>query len=137
MNPSLSKIDANEVVNHWKEIYPIIKPAIDMSYGRIDHESIYLKLSQGAWKLWGVTLGDKWLAFIAAGIIATDTGQKILDIKFMAGQDRKRWLPLVPYVEGWAIDNGCDQIQMLVPRRFAGDLPDYNWTHSFLERSLK
>lgn len=127
----------SHVTELWEKIHPLLDPVLQKSAGSLSIEGIFKELISGRWKLWSIYCPDEgYIAFVAGCIAIAPSGINVLEIKFMCGNKRKKWLPYIPMIEDWAIENECSKMHMIVPKQFAGDLPDYDWTHVFLERQL-
>lgn len=64
------------------------------------------------------------------GCIGTKFGiraskKKVLDISWVAGDDRNEWSALISVLEDYAKQNGCDQVEFVGRLGWAKSFPDY------------
>ncbi len=76
------------------------------------------------WLVWDAN-AKRPLGCVGTRIIAKPSGKRILDIAWMAGEDRKRWMSLLAIIEDHARDEGCASVSFVGRRGWAPDLPGY------------
>lgn len=137
MGSNIAQIQPVDVPAVWAELAERLPPHLDKMDGRLRVEDVFRLLVDGEWALWVIhdDTGQPE-AFVGLSVKDEPSGAKSGVIEFMVGEHRKEWLPSIPLLENWARGVGCDRLQMLVPKVFARDLPDYRMSHVFLERAL-
>ncbi len=122
----------------WPTMHGLMGAYLDKAAGRVRQEDVFNFIVEGEWNVWIVwdQKNETPKAFICVSIATEPSGKKSARIEMMIGEDRKQWLGYIPLIEEWALEQECDYIDMMVPKAFARDLPDYFMTHVFLQRAL-
>lgn len=76
------------------------------------------------WSMWDEE-AQQPLGCVGTRVIIKASGRRVLDIAWCAGDDRGRWLALLPVLEAHALKQGCEAVEFLGRRGWGPDLPDY------------
>jgi len=138
MEKELLPVDREKIPQVWPHLVGLLDPYIEKTAGRVTNENVFQQLLHGDWRLWVIwdQKVEMAVAFLAVSFREELSGDRTARIEFMVGENRKAWLPYITLIETWARDNGYKHIEMLVPKAFARDLPEYHMTQVFLERAL-
>jgi len=94
----------------WDSVEEYIVDGLRYSDGKYTLDDIKEELEDHTMQLF-IVLKDKIMAAFVTQVI--DYSQKrVLTVQLLGGKKMKEWLHLLPNLERWAIDEGCDQIEM-------------------------
>lgn len=76
------------------------------------------------WVIWDEAEQKAW-GCVGTRIITKPSGLKVLDIAWMAGSKRERWMHLLPVLEAYGKAEGCDVVSFAGRFGWGPDLPGY------------
>ena len=117
--------------DHLTTIWAMVAPFAEKIAARFPDEWPVAIIAEAAaaqdlqlWLVWDDT-AKKPLGCVGTRIIVKPSGKRILDIAWMAGDERKRWMRLLEILEDYARAEGCAAVSFVGRRGWAPDLPDY------------
>ena len=113
------------------EFWTLIEPFAQKIENRFPNEwpvyTIHEATEAKELQLWMIADEDtrKVSGVVGTRIITKASGKKVLDIAWMAGENREEWMHLLPKIEAFGADEGCEAIGFTGRWGWAPDLPDY------------
>ena len=149
--PDLAQVTPDKVDKVWPRLRERIAYGVEKSDGPATVEGLYEKAKSGEWDLHVVIedeADDPVRCVFLTQVYDEMDGRRVCAMRFLTGKNRVEWVWLVEALELWALQNGCDRMEMLVRARFPSngkmrgwvkDLYDYGYrqTHAFLEKDLR
>ena len=118
----------------WPYVEAMLTAAVKRT--NLNHSSdIEASLSSGTALLWVAWREEKLLGAMTTELVMTDTS-KICVMSAIGGSDMDAWLPMLPRLEGYAIDEGCDLIRAVGRKGWQRVLKDYTVSNIVLEKRL-
>ena len=135
-NAILIHIAQDKVDEAWKHVSNFVRRGITKGLkGRMTAADLRLQVAAGEMDMWLVVLGDRVKAALFTNFINYPR-QRVCNIVFIAGQDRKHWLHLLNDLERWAVAQGAQLMQIAARTGWLPDLPDYQKTHVMLAKEI-
>lgn len=110
-----------------------IKSALEFSYGERRLQDVMVELVQGSKQIWLGTIDDKFVATVVTHII--DYPQKrTCEVCYLGGESGSgvvEALGEVNYIEEWALENNCDDIQVFGRRGWLKALKKYGYSDRY------
>lgn len=113
-------------------IWPLLERGVAVDEGRATAEGVWKQIESGDSQLW-VVMDDTIRAIVLTAIIEYPN-LKACDIELCAGFGRKDWLHLLPELEQWAREQGCEVIEGRM--RPGWKLNDYRVRRHMMEKRL-
>lgn len=127
-------VHPNEVEKYWPKVSHWIKAAMERGdLGRFDIVEADVK-SAGA-ILWVAYVANELAAAAVTQIDHTEKS-KVCTILACGGGGSKDWLGVLPSIEHYARNNGCDLVRFMGRKGWARMLKDYRTNKVILERRL-
>lgn len=119
------------IKENWMTIADMLEPTTD---NRCTLENVYDNLMSGEWSLLSINDNDKpvVLATVAYNYYPNSTSLNL--ILLAGGSDN--WSPLMVQLEEIARSNGCNEIEITGRKGWQRVLPDYEFSHITLRKSL-
>ncbi len=134
----LRPIEVEILGKTWPVIQPQLNRIFKKSHGRLDNASTFKRLFDGELFLWVAyePETDSILGIIGASIGFLPSGIKHLNIEFIDGKDRNKWVYLVALIKGWGSQRGCKKVSMTCPKGLAYAFPEMTFNSFILEEDL-
>ena len=119
------------IEDNWTTIADMLEPTTD---NRCTLENVYDNLMSGEWSLLSINDNDKpvVLATVAYNYYPNSTSLNL--ILLAGGSDH--WSTLMVQLEEIARSNGCNEIEISGRKGWQRVLPDYEFSHITLRKSL-
>lgn len=127
-------IPSAEVDFYWHEALPLLTPAIERN-GNHTAESILIGLKRADLQLWCAFEDGK---MIMAGVTEIADYPKTRQcLLFLCGGERMDlWLEALPYVEQWALEQGCHKVRVDGRKGWARTLDGYRERGVVIEKDI-
>lgn len=130
MSVEIFPVHATDIDTVWDECEPIIKRALDHSYGESSLEGIRLGLKQNQTQLW-VVIDKKIIACCICQIYQYEL-KRVLRGLYLAGTNMRAWLKkldkvLDEYGRRW----GCTEIELYGRKGWLRRLEKMNYTEGY------
>lgn len=99
------------------------------------YEDVIGHLYKREWQLWVTGIGRQIDACAVTEIVLYKR-KKVCNIRICTGQNRQHWQSLMPFLESWAIAQGCTKMESIARKGWAKILKDWETTHIFIEKEL-
>lgn len=134
----LVPVPVDTIPKVWSAILPFIEKGIKRHEDRYTVEGIAQALHDEKWGLWIAWKEDpgEIRAILATEIYTVMTGDRVSNIPFLSGEGKEDWFHLLEGIEQWAIQMGCQRIEMVARKGLARHLKDYRMTHVMLSKDL-
>jgi len=118
-----------------------VESALRFSYGEREIHDIMKELVKGSKQIWLGTIGDKFVATVVTQIIQYPK-KKTCEICYLGGEAGSgvlKALGEVEAIENWAVDNGCDDIQVFGRRGWLKALKKHGYSsrYTIIGKNLK
>lgn len=138
------RIPKEEIDKVWILVREYIRNALiySGSHHHADHYKDLLK--DGKLQLWIIwdenktTIDEQFNGLVLSQIIQRSI-KKVLHLPMVTGKNRQQWQNLIVKIENFAIDQGCDCMELIARPGWQKILDKYNYyrTHVVLEKNLK
>jgi hypothetical protein len=116
----------------WDRVEPIIQRVIDRAPRDLDMGKTYDHLINGRHLLVIITRGTEIVAACTMDVKTTDTGEKVLYLPIVGGDDLESWVePFLEVAKGVARDYGCTRIRGTGRAGWARKLKKHGWIPTF------
>jgi len=138
------RIPKEKIDEVWILIKDYIKNALIYS-GSHNHAEHYKDLlKEGKLQLWIIwdqnknSIQEQFYGLVISQIIQRSL-KKVLHLPMVTGKNRQQWQNLIVKIEDFAIDQGCDCMELIARAGWQKILSKYNYyrTHVVLEKNLK
>jgi len=130
-------IPVDDIPAIWSLIEPNFERFCVSHENRISLESLKDRAFSGDWRVWVIWIPqDNHVEAVVCAKINETASDKIASITMIEGVNRKKWLDVLSEIEFWAIEMGCQVIQMTAKKVWLKDLSDYKTKRYLLEKSL-
>lgn len=127
---NLVGIPYDKVLEEWPKASRLLRRSIEMSDGRLSHITVLDALLNREMQLWLAPQGA-----MVTQVVTYPTGLKVM-LLLLVGGVMKSWLHLLPQVEDWAREQGCEMSELPRGRKgWARILKGYG-TMVFMEKQL-
>lgn len=120
----LRGIQQHEVKKWWLRVASLLKPAVDKNDGYAMEDVLNQLLLRNC-QLWVAYEEEQDIQVALVTQILIYPQHRACLLLFLGGKDRKNWLELLPYIEVWARQNGCTQMEIYGRKGWQKDLPSY------------
>jgi hypothetical protein len=136
----LQRIGPEMLEGIWPLVDKYIKDATARSNGRHSPMTVFNGVFNEIYELWLVIndeADNRVKACIVTQGVTYPTGMKALEIIIAAGDSRKEWAHMVvETLEEWAIERGCNLLEIFALKGWAREFTEYKLTHVVLEKWL-
>ena len=119
------------IEDNWEAIAEILEPTTD---NRCTLQNVYDNLMNGEWSLLSINDNDKPVVLATVSYIYYPNSTSLNIILLAGGADN--WSTLMVQLEEIARSNGCDEIEITGRKGWQRVLPDYEFSHITLRKSL-
>lgn len=119
------------IEDNWKAIAEILEPTTD---NRCTLQNVYDNLMSGEWSLLSINDNDKPVVLATVSYIYYPNSTSFNLILLAGGSDN--WSSLMVQLEEIARSNGCNEIEITGRKGWQRVLPDYEFSHITLRKSL-
>ena len=138
------RIPKEEIDKVWILVREYIRNALiySGSHHHADHYKDLLKNGKlQLWIIWDqdkTTIDEQFNGLVLSQIIQRSI-KKVLHLPMVTGKNRQQWQNLIVKIENFAIDQGCDCMELIARPGWQKILDKYNYyrTHVVLEKNLK
>lgn len=102
-------VHSASVKHVWELVAPVLQKAVDRFDG-YDMIDVRERCMTAQWQLW--TACDDRIRGVMVTCITVYPQKKTCEIIFFAGDGLDEMLPLLSDIEGWAMQNGCSDIEL-------------------------
>lgn len=113
-------------------VWPFLERGVAVDGGRVTVEGAWKQIESGESQLWLVVY-DEIRAIVMTAIV-NYPNLKACDIELCVGVGRKDWLHLLPQLERWAKEQGCEVMEGRM--RPGWKLNDYRVRRHMMEKRL-
>ena len=134
---TIELLDPKRLPEVWEFIEVHLQGIADQSRKHLRLQDVTTFIINGSWKLW--IIWDAEGMFLALGIteFVKYPGMLACRAVGIAGKGHKKWVHCLAYVERWAANQGCKSMEVLGRPAYRKLLPEYEFTHVILEKSLE
>lgn len=119
------------IEDNWEAIAEILEPTTD---NRCTLQNVYDNLMSGEWSLLSINDNDKPVVLATVSYIYYPNSTSFNLILLAGGSDN--WSSLMVQLEEIARSNGCNEIEITGRKGWQRVLPDYEFSHITLRKSL-
>lgn len=105
-------IQADRLDVVWPVCEPMLAEVLTLSEGRLDTDSLYRMLKEKQAQLWSAIDSRRCYGFLVTSISEHPTGRKVLEVNYVNGFDMARWVGRLVDLEAWALEQGCDAVEI-------------------------
>lgn len=118
----------------WPQVAPLIEPSLAYADSKYSLDSVKQLLETHQAQLWV----DYHEGYRSAGVtqIIDYPDKKVCLILFIGGGDLAMYQRYLPIIEIWAMENGCQAVEVIGRAGWGKVLPDYERIHVVLRKSL-
>ena len=128
----VSAVPQEHVDLSWSAVGPILGRATDESHGRHSVMSVHDDLVEGRKQLW-IAFEDLDIKGIVVTRVVDYPHRRVLLIQFCAGDGLEEWRgPMLDLLEMYAMDVGCDGLELVGRKGWARMLAQHGWTQEFV-----
>ena len=120
----------------WTEVAPHIERCVPHSEGELEVEDFHQLLANGEMQLWIAVDDQEILAAMVTQIVSYPR-KRILRIIAIGGGEMDRWLPFLPGLEEWALENGATALECWGRKGWLKILEDWKCSYHVLTKDLK
>jgi hypothetical protein len=109
---TFTMVPAHAISFMWKEIFPLLEPAIERSHGRWTLTHVFDALYSGQQQLWIGYVNAGEIKFALTTEVANYPNARKLAIHFLGGDDYDEWgSDMTAMLERFAKDAGCSGVE--------------------------
>jgi hypothetical protein len=133
----LLAIPPDDIGKVWEQVEPELDRAFRLTRKIETHElREALEIGYGQlWVVWNNTTKEQW-AVVLSDIQSFYGGRKCARIVGLAGKGFELWRHLILDIEVWAVNEGCDAIEIVGRKGWARMFPDYDPIEYVLSKEL-
>ena len=120
----------------WPDVEPHLERCVPHSEGELETEDFHQLLANGEMQLWLAMEDEEILAAMVSQIVSYPR-KRILRIIAIGGGEMKRWLPFLPGLEEWALENGATGLECWGRKGWLKILDDWKCSYHVLTKDLK
>ena len=129
-------IDPDDIPYIWDHIQPHLEAMSPHSEGELEVEDFHQLLANGEMQLWLAMEDEVILAAMVSQIVSYPR-KRILRIIAIGGGEMGRWLPFLPGLEEWALENGATALECWGRKGWLRVLDDWKCSYHVLTKDLK
>ncbi len=129
-------IDPQQLGEAWPHINHLLVDVVDLFAGRHTMETVLSEIMNDQVALWVIAGPDGAQAILGTEIGIEPSGDRTMDIKWLAGRGAHKWMHLLEQLEDVARAEGCTRLEMYARKGWAKHMPDYKLTRIKLEKDL-
>ena len=136
------RIPSKQIDDIWKVVVKDIQQALEYSGNYTDADFVYETVKKDKMQLWVIWDSSKDIHNQYYGVVVSEIIERKLkkscSLFIVTGRQRRRWQHLIEKIEDFAIDNDCNNMELLARKGWKKILDQYDYkdTHIVLEKTL-
>ena len=115
----ITAVPNDSVLLIWKEVAPLLYPAIERSHGRWTMQTLLAALKEGRQQLWLIYENDQPVKGVATTEILSYPNRKMLAVQHLGGSGLDTWgFSFLSIIEDFAKAAGCSGIEATARKGF-------------------
>jgi len=115
----ITAVPNDSVLLIWKEVAPLLYPAVERSHGRWTMQTLLAALKEGRQQLWLIYENDQPVKGVATTEILSYPNRKMLAVQYLGGSGLDTWgLSFLSIIEDFAKAAGCSGIEATARKGF-------------------
>lgn len=129
---TITAVPTDLIAGIWKEVAPLLHPAVERSNGRWTMQTLLIALKEGKQQLWIVYEQDEAIKGVATTEILSYPNKKMLGIQYLGGRDLDTWgLSFLEMAEDFAKAVKCSGIEATARKGFMKWFKEYDYKDAY------
>jgi len=115
----ITAVPNDSILLIWKEVAPLLYPAVERSHGRWTMQTLLAALKEGRQQLWLIYENDQPVKGVGTTEILFYPNRKMLAVQYLGGSGLDTWgLSFLSIIEDFAKAAGCSGIEATARKGF-------------------
>lgn len=134
--PTLRGVRADEIIELWDRIMPIMTAAASRSGGKYAAGDLMKAVALRDMQLW-LALDGEDIAALAVTEIVNFPQRRVCRVLIVTGEDHERWIGYSDALAHWAKEQGCKAIEALARPGWKRIMQDFGWRMTHVQMDLE